>query len=221
MKTLLFKIKFVSLTIILSVALTSSLFAQDKSEYYQAMGSTLSEMGTVNSNTGYLDLANKFQRIAENQQTEWLPAYYNALCITIYSFGEQVKAKIDPLLDQAQTMVDKAMKINVKESELWVLQGMMYQARIMVDPMTRGQKYSMLANEAFAKAEALNPENPRIYYLQGESLLNIPKAYGGGPEVAKPLFQKAHDKFLTFKPANPLSPNWGKDQNEQLLNKGK
>lgn len=217
MKSIIFKIRAIALTIVLTLVFTSGLLAQNKIEYKQAMGAALSEMSTITDNKAYLNLANKFQRIAENETTEWLPAYYNGLCIAIYSFVEKDKSKVDPLLDQAQLMVDKALKTNAKESEIWILQGMLYQGRIMVDPMTRGQLYIQKANESFAKAEVLNPENPRVYYLQGQSLMNTPAMYGGGKDVAKPLFQKAHDKFLTFKPADELSPNWGKEPNEQLL----
>lgn len=217
MKRTMFKMKAIALTIVLTLVFATGLLAQNKSEYKQAMGTALAEMSKITDNTAYLDLANKFQRIAENEPSEWLPAYYNGLCIAFYSFVEKDKSKVDPLLDQAQLMIDKALKINPKESENWILQGMLYQARIMVDPMTRGQLYIQKANESFAKAEVLNPENPRVYYLQGQSLMNTPAMYGGGKEVAKPLFQKAHDKFLTFKPADELSPNWGKEPNEQLL----
>ena len=207
----------ITLTIVLSLAFASTLFAQEKSEYKQAMGAILAEMGTVQGNAAYLDLANKFQRIAETETAEWLPAYYSVLCTTIYAFGEKDASKVDPLLDQAQTMIDKSLKIKNNESEIWVLQGMLYQARIMVDPMTRGQNFSIKANEAFEKAASFNTENPRIYYLRGQSVMNMPKMFGGGKEAAKPLFQKANEKFLSFKPADVLSPNWGKEQNEQLL----
>lgn len=217
MKRTMFKTKTISLTIILTLVYVSVLNAQDKNEYRQAMGTTLSEMGNVKDKAVYLDLANKFQRIAETETTEWLPAYYSVLCTTIYAFGEKDASKVDPLLDQAQTMIDKSLKIKDNESEIWVLQGMLYQARIMVDPMTRGQKFLMKANEAFDKAESMNAENPRVYYLKGQNIMNAPKMFGGGKEAAKPLFLKANEKFLSFKPADALSPNWGKDQNEQLL----
>ena len=217
MKPTMFKIKTVLLTTLLSFAFTSGLLAQDKSEYKQAMGAALTQMGSIKDNSGYLDLANQFQRIAENETTEWIPAYYAALCTTLYSFNEKDKAKVDPVLDQAQTMIDKALKLKAGESEVWVLQGMLYQARIMVDPMTRGQKYFMKANEAFDKAEALNIENPRTYYLKGQNLMNMPAMFGGGKEAAKPMFQKANEKFPSFKPAEMFAPNWGKEQNEQSL----
>jgi len=217
MKTTMFKIKTVLLTAVLLFACTSGLMAQDKSEYKQAMGAALTQMGSIKDNGGYLDLANQFQRIAENEATEWIPAYYAAFCTTLYSFKEINKAKIDPLLDQAQTMIDKALKLKPAESEIWVLQGMLYQAKIMVDPMTRGQKFFMQANEAFAKAEALNAENPRLYYLKGQNMMNMPKMFGGGKEAAKPMFQKASEKFLSFKPAEMFAPNWGKEQNAESL----
>jgi hypothetical protein len=217
MNPTMFKIKTVLLTTVLSFAFTSGLLAQDKNEYKQAMGAALTQMGSIKDIGGYLDLANQFQRIAENETTEWIPVYYAAFCTTLYSFGEKDKAKVDPLLDQAQTMIDKAFKLKPAESEIWVLQGMLYQARIMVDPMTRGQNFSMKANEAFEKAESLNADNPRIYYLRGQNMMNMPKMFGGGKEAAKPLFQKASEKFLSFKPADMFAPNWGKEQNAQSL----
>ena len=211
------KIKAFLLTVVFSLVFASGILAQDKNEYKQAMGAALSLMGTIKDNTAYLDLANQFQRISENEAAEWLPAYYATLNTTLYAFGEKDKTKVDPLLDQAQKMIDKALKIKATESEIWILQGMLYQARIMVDPMTRGQKYFMQANEAFDKAESLNAENPRIYYLRGQSMMNMPKMFGGGKEAAKPLFQKASEKFLSFKPAEMFAPNWGKEANAQLL----
>ena len=211
------KIKAFLLTVVFSLVFASGILAQDKNEYKQAMSAALSQMSTIKDNTAYLELANQFQRIAENEATEWLPAYYATLNTTLYAFGEKDKTKVDPLLDQAQKMIDKALKIKATESEIWILQGMLYQARIMVDPMTRGQKYFMQANEAFDKAESLNAENPRIYYLRGQSMMNMPKMFGGGKEAAKPLFQKASEKFLSFKPAEMFAPNWGKEANAQLL----
>jgi hypothetical protein len=209
--------KTISLTIILLLTSITMLLAQDKSEYKKAMGAALSEMNSNKDNSAYLDLSNKFQRISEVEPTEWLPAYYSTLCITIYSFGEKDTQKVDLLLDQAQAILDKAIKIKSDESELWVLQGMLFQARIMVDPMTRGQSFSMKANEALEKAQSMNAENPRIYFLKGQSLMYTPEMYGGGKAVAKPLFELAKTKFQNFKPANELSPNWGKELNENLL----
>ena len=66
---------------------------------------------------------------------------------------------------------------------------------------------------ALGKAQAINAENPRIYMIRGEFTLNMPEFYGGGAAKATPDIQKAAEKFETFKPASPLSPNWGKEHN--------
>jgi hypothetical protein len=78
-------------------------------------------------------------------------------------------------------------------------------------------QYSIKANEAFAKAEAINPDNPRIYFLQGQNLLYTPEAFGGGVEAACPLLRKALEKYNTFVPASDYSPDWGKESTDKLV----
>ena len=53
--------------------------------------------------------------------------------------------------------------------------------------MTNGKD----ASEALQKGLALDPNNPRLYYLQGMSLFNTPAQFGGGKDKAKPLFEKS------------------------------
>ena len=65
--------KTISLTFVVLLATVVQLFAQDKAEFKSAMGAILSEMNTIKDNSTYLDLSNKFQRIAEAEPTEWLP----------------------------------------------------------------------------------------------------------------------------------------------------
>jgi hypothetical protein len=70
---------------------------------------------------------------------------------------------------------------------------------------------------ALDKAIKADPNNPRIYYLNGQTLMNTPEAFGGGKAVAKKLFEKSLELYKTFKPASPFHPNWGKEEAEQLL----
>jgi len=100
---------------------------------------------------------------------------------------------------------------------LHVLQGMLYQARIKIDPAGRGMTYSMKANEELNKAKEYNPDNPRAYYLLGMNVLHTPESFGGGPEAACPLFKKADEKFRTYIPQNVLSPTWGPERNLSFM----
>jgi hypothetical protein len=74
-------------------------------------------------------------------------------------------------------------------------------------------------NESLDKALALNPDNPRVYYLRATMTFHTPEAYGGGAAKALPLYQMAAEKFQFFKPKTEISPNWGKELNEADLKK--
>ena len=76
-----------------------------------------------------------------------------------------------------------------KESELHVLQAFLYPSRILVDPMGRGMEYMGLILTSLETAKALNPENPRIYFLEGINKANLPPSMGGGSELAKPILE--------------------------------
>jgi endonuclease YncB( thermonuclease family) len=83
--------------------------------------------------------------------------------------------------------------------------------------MTRYQAYGAQANEALENAIKLDPNNPRIYLVDGQYKMNVPEAFGGGKEVGKKLFTKSLELFKTFKPASEMHPSWGKEQAEKLL----
>jgi len=90
--------------------------------------------------------------------------------------------------------------------------------QMMVDPQTRWQTYGVQASKALQDGLKLDPNNPRLYYLQGESIFNTPPAFGGGKDKAKPLFEKAVVLFKAEKP-KPLWPKWGLARTEEQLAK--
>ena len=92
---------------------------------------------------------------------------------------------------------------------------------MMVDPMSRWQKYGMMQKEELERAKQIDVNNPRIYFLEGQSIFNMPEQFGGGKENAKPLFEKSVELFKSFKPVSNLYPNWGNKLAEQMLAKCK
>jgi hypothetical protein len=90
-------------------------------------------------------------------------------------------------------------------------------ARIAVDGQNRGMQYSGIVNQSLEKAEKINPDNPRIYYLKGSSLFYQPEMYGGGKDKAKPYFEKAKDLFAKESKASIVKPYWGEKQNLDYL----
>jgi hypothetical protein len=186
------------------------------SSYEETMTANIQKMNVATSVSELSGIANQFERIANAESGKWQPRYYAAYCyvwataITEMSAGDKHK-----LLDLAQAQMDALLKSVKNESEIFVLQAFLYQMRIT--DMGKGMKYSGLASEALDQAEKLNPNNPRIYYVRGNNVYNTPKAFGGGKEKAKPLFEKSAGLFESQKPANAIEPAWGSEHNKQML----
>ncbi|MCG6189026.1 hypothetical protein [Maribellus maritimus] len=191
----------------------SSTFA---SGYKETMEKNIEKMYKITSGPEMLSQANQFLRIASVEKDKWLPRYYASYCFVMSTvFGEMSADEKHQRLDMAQNEMDVLKDMASEESEVYVLQAFIYQLRIT--DMTKGMKYSGLANEALAVAEKLDPENPRVYYLRGMNTYHTPKMFGGGAEKAKPFFEKATKKFEAFQALSSLSPTWGKEHNTQML----
>ncbi|MBL7103786.1 MAG: hypothetical protein ISS18_05600 [Bacteroidales bacterium] len=206
------KTTIISLFLIMA---TVFVYSQTEQDYMMIMVKQKKAFKMAQTEKDFQDLANSFERIANTETDKWHPLYYAAFCYINLSFVSEGSDKKDSYLDKAQTFIDKAIEIYPEESELFVLQGLLYQGRIQIDPETRGRNYSMKAGEALNQAKKFNPDNPRAYYLLGMNVLHIPEAFGGGIKAACPLFKTAMEKYRTTVPDHVLSPTWGGEQNQQ------
>lgn len=179
--------------------------------YQKAMSQSIENLFKATSIPEYIEVANQFERISQIEKSEWLPLYYASYAYIMISYQEPENKMKDVYLDPAQKYLDQAMKIDPKESELYMLQGFLYPMRINIDPMSRGRLYMGKMNESLDKALELNPDNPHVYYLRATMTLHMPEAYGGGVAKALPIYKTASEKFGIFKPKTELSPNWGKE----------
>ncbi|MGE5428356.1 MAG: hypothetical protein ACM3O8_10705 [Methylococcaceae bacterium] len=206
------------LTIILAlVSMFNTGFSNEA--YHKAMTESIGQLFRSATINDFVEVANQFERISQNEREEWLPLYYASYAYIMISFQESDNAKKDAYLDQAQKVLDKAFAIAPNESELYMLQGFLYPSRINIDPMARGMLYMEKMNTALNKALELNPDNPRVYYLRATMTYHMPEAYGGGAANALPFYKTADEKFKIFKPLTDLSPNWGNDANKAELKK--
>lgn len=185
--------------------------------FAKGMESILTKMDSIKSQQDYINSGASFQRIALAEKTRWEPYYYSAYCKIMAAFMEQDKDKVDAILDPAEADLNAALAIDSKNSEVYTIQAMLYQARISVS-FTRGMKFSGMANESIEKAIVMNPANPRAYFIKGQNIFHTPSMFGGGAENAKPQFEKAMALFnaqdTTIK---SFSPSWGKKSNIAML----
>ncbi len=201
---------------VLMIALQSGLHAQSP-KFQDAMTKALAGFDTIQSADGMMDLANKFERIALAEKNQWLPYYYSGLCRATASFMYNDVTRIDALMEVAEKHAGLADSLSPSNSEVLTLRSMILGARIMVDPMTRGQQYGMQSMMLLQQAMNLDPNNPRPYYLMGQSLFYTPPQFGGGQAAGCNLLQTAKTKYAGFTPASPLHPTWGEEQVDQAL----
>lgn len=201
--------------------ITITVMAQNE-KYTKAMEAKVLAMDTTRSIDGLTELANSFERIANAEKKEWLPFYYAALAHVNsgYYMMQNIKengGKIDAVADKAEVMINGAEALSKNNSEIYVVKKMIATLRMQVDPMSRFAQYGPKATEALATAKKLNPENPRIYLLEGQDKFYTPEQFGGSKTEAKKLFETAMLKFDTFKPESTIHPTWGKGTTQYFI----
>ena len=169
----------------------------------------------------YITAGNYFDELSSSKPTEWLAPLYAGLSYVLASRKESDTRMKDKLCDQAQARIDSANSRHADTSESAALQAFLYQARIDVNPTERALEYSLKADAEIKKSEARNPDDPRPYFLYAMNVYYTPKIFGGGPEKALPLFEKAAGKFTAFQPELPFMPHWGEQQNLEMIAKCK
>ena len=186
-------------------------------KYTNAMEKNISLIDSAKSLADFQNITNNFERIASAEKSKWLPYYYASYCCAISSFFDTTISEKDIYLDNADEYINLADSLKQDNSEIYTLKGLISQMRLMVNPMTRWQKYGPLANNYFKKAKDLDPTNPRPDYLIGQSLLYTPVQFGGGKEVARPILEEALKKYKSFKLENSISPDWGEKMVKNIL----
>ncbi len=201
---------------ILAVLLCSTVLAASaqSDKYAAAMQKNLALMDSAKTVSDLQNVAAGFERVGDAEKTQWLPYYYAALAQSSIGWRPEVADK-DANAEKIKALLAKAEAIETN-AELCAVENMMATQQMMIDPQTRWQTYGQQASAALQKGLKLDPNNPRLYYLQGMSLFNTPVQFGGGKDKAKPVFEKALALYKAAQP-KPLYPRWGQPQTEAQL----
>lgn len=201
---------------ILALVLFASLAAGAQTDKYtQTMQKNLALMDSAKTIDDLQNMAGAFERIGDAEKTKWLPYYYAALAQSRIGWYPEMKDHADENAVKIKALLAKAESIE-KNSELYIIENMTATQQMVVDPQSRWSTYGQEASAALNKGIQADPNNPRLYYLQGMSLFSTPPQYGGGKDKAKPLFEKSVALFKSAQP-KPLYPNWGQQQAEAML----
>jgi hypothetical protein len=208
-------------TLILAFALSFIVSLADDGKYIEVMQKNIMTVYTAKTIPDLQAVVNTFERVGAAEKTKWEPFYYASFGYIMMASREADLTKKDSYLDQADAAIKKASAIASNESEIVAIEGFIQMLRIGVDPATRGQQYSGLAMQSFGKAVGLNPENPRALGLLAQMQFGTAQFFGSSTAEACGTADKALEKFATYKPASPLSPQWGKEMTVELKEKCK
>ena len=203
--------------LIISLVSLFSLGASAVSDYEAGMLKGIEMLKNANNLQASMDVVNYFERVAEANKSEWLPLYYAAYASLSAGFQQDKVEKKDEWYQKGLALVKKAELIKENESELVAMEGYLTLMYISNDPMKRAPSQTRNAIGLLEKAKALNPNNPRPWFIHGQNTFYTPEFYGGGAKNAKPLLEKAKALYDSFKPDNNLMPVWGKERCESLL----
>ncbi|MFH1120537.1 MAG: hypothetical protein V1775_12005 [Bacteroidota bacterium] len=202
----------------LTMMLVSFAGISQKNEYYQALGESLGQYATCRTVEDFQALGNRFSMIAGNEKEEWLPLYYHAHCFIIMSFMEPSDAaKKDAYLDEAEKSINKIILLAPGEADVFALQAMFYTGRLVVNPMERGQQYSMLSGQAIGRALGIDPSNPRARLIKLQNDMGTARFYGEDTKVFCVVANELLAGWDNFTPKTMLHPSWGKDQATEIV----
>lgn len=210
--------KTITLTILMALSMLAK--ATDN-KYVEAMTKNIEVVYTAQTIDELQKAVNSFDRIAGVEKEKWEPLYYSAFGNIMLANRETDSSRKDSYLDLAVASVEKAKTLKPNDSEIIALEGFIHMIRVTVNPPARGQEYSAKAFDAYQKALAINPDNPRALALMAQMEFGMAQFFKSSTTSACATNLKALEKFQIAKPENPLAPIWGKGVAEDLKSKCK
>lgn len=199
------------LTIAIALLITATTFANDNQKYYQVMGEAIQGMFSAKSIEQIQQSLNKFERISKAETDKWEPAYYSAFAyLRMYELAKTTTDK-DTYIDKAIEQVKAGLEIAENEDELIALKGYAYMMKMVLDPMSRAPELSPAIMGSYQKALAINPSNPRAWYLLGQMQLGTASFMGGSTDEGCGSISKAVESFKNDIAENPIAPSWGSE----------
>lgn len=175
----------------------------------QTLKKSISQLESAKTVDELLASEQNFLKLISEKKKLHEAYYYGALNNLFLAF--QDTARIDDYCARADKFLHQLDSLAPNNSEAYVLMAMSAGAKINVDKSGRQLKFGTLANKHSDRATSINPENPRAWLIKAKTVMNVPAKLGGGPKFAMKYYQKAVDKYKTFKPLSDTEPNWGKE----------
>ena len=186
---------------------------QAQSNFEQGMEKSLQLMRSGN----FQESEQLLERIASAEKDQWLPHYYIAKINSLKSWNQKNETILRAQLDKAQQHLDVAMRLDESNPELLIMQAQVLTNWVAYDGMTYGMKYGPKITELYAKANQLQPENPRAVFCLAEWEIGSARYFGQDTAPFCKQIEQSIELFANFQSENNLYPSWGLDRARQAL----
>ncbi|MEM6721773.1 MAG: hypothetical protein AAF611_20765 [Bacteroidota bacterium] len=164
-----------------------------------------------------VEAANLFERISSGSPTEWLPSYYAAQINIIGGYAIKDKSKLAQQLEKAQAQIDHATSISPNNPEIMILQAMLYTVWVAYDGATYGMQYAPKVSQIYAKAYAMDKDNPRVVLNKTEWEIGSARYFGKDTAPFCKELERAKTLFEAETKKDDFSPQWGKERAVKLV----
>lgn len=178
----------------------------------------IAAVDTMEGDREKMQIVKGFESVADATNDDWISQYHAAFYNAVLGAEMTDSVTGNIMLKKAEAYAAKATALVKEESEVVLLQAMIKGIRIGKNPQL-GASLGPEVMKGYEEAKKLNPENPRVYLVLGESYLYMPEAAGGGKKKAKEYFELALKKYANDKHEDAAWPVWGKDRAASLLKK--
>lgn len=204
---------FAQVLILASVAVAQ----QPNVKLAAAMKTAMAAYDQARSPAEVQQVANQWERIANAEPGQWLPAYWTTYTYLMLHYRSEDDKVRETALDKTGEWMEKTEKMQDSNDEVAILAAWYYQARLGESPATGWARFGGKVSRNIDKAKQLNPENPRVYLVEGQNIYYTPSAFGGGKEKALLILKAGDEKFAKFVPVSDFHPNWGKSRLDKLI----
>ena len=123
-------------------------------------------------------------------------------------FSDDAEEQREQILGHATEHLKQATNIDEEMADVWALLAGVYGQRMGLNPM-KGMLLGSDASSALERAKKLEPDNPRVWIIDGTQDFFTPSMFGGDKEQALKSFKKAAQLAQQESIDDPLQPSWG------------
>lgn len=197
------------LILILAVLLTFSITGNTKTfDFKSDIEAALAKLEAAKTVDDYEKCRLEFNKISQENLSEWIPIYYEALCSMMKTRVDLRSVDNEAYILPAEKPLDKLKKMkSADKSEVCTLIGLYYMDLIRIDRAKYGMEHYEKVLDNFEDAIKTNKENPRPLFFLTMFEKNLP-----------PIMQSGRDYCESMKKAKTLytkqvkafdKPYWG------------